>query len=251
MENGITTTPARATQEQLKSEEDSNLKDLKAKNYLFQAIDKSIIETILNKNTAKEIWDSMKQKYQGSAKVKRAQLQALRREFEILGMKEGESVDEYFARTLAIVNKMKSHGEKVEQLTIVEKILRSMTARFDYVVCSIEESNNVITMTIDQLQSSLMVHEQRMKGHKEEEQVLKITNAGRTGGRGRGRGRGGRGRGRQFFNREHVECFKCHKLGHFQYECPMWEKNANYAEFDDEEEMLLMSFTETKSIDKK
>ena len=90
---------------------------------------------------------------------------------------------------------------RVEQLTIVEKILRSMTAKFDYVVCSIEESNNVITMTIDQLQSSLMVHEQRMKGHKEEEQVLKITNAGRTGGKGRGRGRGGRGRGRQFFNK--------------------------------------------------
>ena len=177
------------------------MKDLKAKNYLFQAIDRSIMETTLNKNTAKEIWDSMKQKYQGSTKVKRAQLQALMREFEILGMKEGESVDEYFVRTLAIVTKMKSHGEKVEQLTIVEKILRSMTAKFDYVVCSIEESNNVTTMTIDELQSSLMVHEQRMRWHKEEEQVLKITNAGRTGGKGRGRGRGGRGRGRQFFNK--------------------------------------------------
>lgn len=78
------------------------MKDLKAKNYLFQAIDRSIMETILNKNTAKEIWDSMKHKYQGFTKVKRAQLQALRREFEILGMKEGESVDEYFARTLPL-----------------------------------------------------------------------------------------------------------------------------------------------------
>ena len=48
-----------------------------------------------------------------------------------------------------------------------------------------------------------------------------------------------------------MECFKCHKLGHFQYECPIWEENVNYEKFDDEEEMLLMSFTETKSIDKK
>lgn len=30
-----------------------------------------------------------------------------------------------------------------------------------------------------------------------------------------------------------VECFKCHKLGHFQYECPSWEKSANYAEIDE------------------
>lgn len=182
------------------------MKDLKAKNYLFQAIDRSILETILNKDSAKAIWDSMKQKYQGSTKVKRAQLQALRREFEILGMKDGESVDEYFTRTLTIANKMKTHGERMEQTVIVEKILRSMTAKFNYVVCSIEESNNVSTLSIDELQSSLLVHEQRMKGYKEEEQALKVTNAGKMEGRGRGRGRGrgnnkggrdgGRGRGR-------------------------------------------------------
>ena len=39
------------------------LKDLKAKNYLFQDIDHSILETILCKDTAKHIWDSMKKKY--------------------------------------------------------------------------------------------------------------------------------------------------------------------------------------------
>lgn len=46
------------------------LKDLKAKNYLFQAIDRSILETILCKDTFKQIWDSMKKKYQGTAKAK-------------------------------------------------------------------------------------------------------------------------------------------------------------------------------------
>ena len=50
------------------------LKDLKAKNYLFQAIDRSILETILCKETSKQIWDSMKKKYQGTSKAKRAQL---------------------------------------------------------------------------------------------------------------------------------------------------------------------------------
>ena len=122
------------------------------------------METILNKETAKDIWDSMKQKYQGSTKVKRAQLQALKREFEILSMKEGEKVDDYFFRTLTIANKMKAQGEKMEQTVIVEKILRSMTSKFNYVVCSIEESNNISTMSIDELQSNLLVHEQRTQG---------------------------------------------------------------------------------------
>jgi len=80
-------------------------------------------------------------------------------------MKEGESVDAYFARTLIIANKMKIYGENIQQVVIIEKILRSMTSRFDYVVCSVEESNNLDTLTIDELQSNLLVYEQRMNGH--------------------------------------------------------------------------------------
>jgi hypothetical protein len=50
-----------------------------------------------------------------------------------------------------------------------------MMARFDYIVCSIKESNNLVGMTIDELQSNLLMHEQRMKGHTEKEQILKVT----------------------------------------------------------------------------
>lgn len=34
------------------------------------------------------------------------------------------------------------------------------------------------------------------------------------------------------FNKAMVECYKCHKLGHFQNECPDWEKGENYAEVE-------------------
>lgn len=230
------------------------LKDLKVKNYLFQAIDRSILETILKKETSKDIWDSMKQKYQGTAKVKRAQLQALRREFEILQMQAGESVNEYFSRTLTIANKMRIHGETMGDVIIVEKILRSMTPKFNYVVCSIEESNDIDTLSIDQLQSSLLVHEQRMSVPVIEEQALKVTSENRAeGSRGRGRGgsrgRGrGRGRGMSNFDKSTVECYHCHKLGHYQYECPSKESGANFAE--SQEEMLLMAYMEDKQADK-
>jgi len=42
----------------------AKLKDLKAKNYLFQTIDRLIFKTILSK-------DYMKKKYQGSTKTKK------------------------------------------------------------------------------------------------------------------------------------------------------------------------------------
>ncbi|KAL6181672.1 hypothetical protein ACLB2K_048322 [Fragaria x ananassa] len=40
--------------------------DLKVKNFLFQAIHRTIMETILDKSSSKSIWDFMKQKYQGT-----------------------------------------------------------------------------------------------------------------------------------------------------------------------------------------
>lgn len=52
-------------------------------------------------------------------------------------MKEDESVNEYFLRTLAIVSKMRIHGGKMDECTVVEKILRSVNARFNYVVFAI------------------------------------------------------------------------------------------------------------------
>lgn len=64
--------------------------------------------------------------------------------------------------------------------------------KFSYIVCSTEESYDVTTLSLDEMHSSMKVHEQKMKGKKEEEQALKVMSAGKFGGRGRGgRGNGG------------------------------------------------------------
>jgi hypothetical protein len=62
---------------------------------------------------------------------------------------------------------MKIQGESIEERIVVEKILRSMGTRFNYVVCAIEESNNTETLSIDELQGSLLVHELKIKPVKE------------------------------------------------------------------------------------
>jgi hypothetical protein len=126
-----------------------------------------------------------------------------------------------------------------------------MTSKFDYVVCSIEESKDLDTMSIDELQSSLLAHEQRMHSHVMEEQALKIThnNNGSKFGHSSNIFRGrGRGRGRQGFDKSLVECFYCHDLGHFQYECPKKSKEresqsqAYYVETN--EPLLLMTYVD-------
>jgi len=103
------------------------------------------------RNTSKDVRDSIKRKYQGYTKVKRAQLQPLRSKFEALAMKEGESVNDYFSKMLTIANNMSSHRERKDETLIVKKILRSMTSRFNYVVCFIGEPNDVTIFYIDGL----------------------------------------------------------------------------------------------------
>ena len=95
----------------------------------------------------------------------------------------------YCARTMEISNKMRFHGEKMNDVTIVEKILRSLTPKYDYVVCSIEESKDIDELSLDELQSSLLVHEQKMnRSSTSEEQALKASTFMSSNSRGRGRG---------------------------------------------------------------
>ena len=61
------------------------------------------------------------------------------------------------------------NGEMMEQNIVVIKILRSLIPKFNYVVCVVEESNDISILTIDELHGSLLVHEQRMQGVHEEE----------------------------------------------------------------------------------
>ena len=107
----------------------------------------------------------------------------------------------------------------MEDVKIVEKILHTLTEKFNYIVCYIEESKDIDNCSVDELQSSLIVHEQKFWKNSGEEQVLKIAfEEGKDRGRGRvaysSRGRG-RGNNNTNFNKATIECYRCHRLGHF------------------------------------
>ncbi|XP_024042855.1 uncharacterized protein LOC112099667 [Citrus clementina] len=210
--------------------EGKRLKDLKAKNYLFQAIDCSILETILNKDSSKQIWDSLKKKYQGTARAK-----------------------------------------QLEDVIIIEKILRSLTAKFNYIVCAIEESRDIDTLSIDELESTLLVHEQKViRQDKEEHALQAAANLKPTGGgKGGWKGKNGQnrleekvgdsqGKGKDYDgqnstghkpkskDKSDVKCFCCQKYDHYCSECRTnLNKNrgekSNFAENEEEEISLLMA----------
>ena len=75
----------RVKDHQVKQEhlDDVRVKDHQVKHYLYQAIDRTVFEQILDRRTSKIVWDSMKRKFGGNQRVKKSLLNALRREFGV------------------------------------------------------------------------------------------------------------------------------------------------------------------------
>lgn len=127
--------------------------------------------------------------------VKIAKLQLHRRDFENLLMKDLDSVESFFTHVVGLVNQIKSHGETIEDMRIVEKVLRSPPSKFDPLVVALEETKDLSQCRIDELQASLINHEHRLK---KSDISLENTFAAQsfiTHGRGRGESNS-RGRGR-------------------------------------------------------
>jgi hypothetical protein len=111
---------------------------------------------------AKEMWDKIISSYEGNEKVKDTKLQIYRVQFEQLNMKEDEIVGKYFLRVEELVNAMKALGEKNEEPSLVQKILRSLPDRFNLKVSSIEELNDLKTLEFDQLLGTLTAYKMRI-----------------------------------------------------------------------------------------
>ena len=116
-------------------------------------------EQIEGTRTATEAWIILSTNYKGDDKIKRVRLQTLRRQYELLQMETTEIIDVYINKVFALTNHMKSNGETHSEQAKVEKILRSLTPRFEHVVAAIEEANDISKMKIRLLSSSLRAHE--------------------------------------------------------------------------------------------
>ncbi|PON75870.1 hypothetical protein PanWU01x14_038210 [Parasponia andersonii] len=190
---------------------DSKKRDKKALFLIYQTLDDDGFEKISSATSTKEAWEKLQISYKGEEKVKKVCLQTLRGEFDLLYMTETELIFDYFSRVLTISNQMNRNGEKLKNITIMEKILRSLDPKFENIVTVIEETKDLRAMTIEQLLGSLQAHEEKKKKTQNfNEQLLKTqlqekkedSSNGRGRGRSRGQGKGhgcGRG-GRGCFN---------------------------------------------------
>ena len=71
-------------------------------------------------------------------------------------------MDSSFTHVIGLVTQIRAHGETLEKRRIVDKVLRSVLARFDSIVVAIEEIKDPSQFSVDELHASLVSHECRL-----------------------------------------------------------------------------------------
>jgi len=136
-------------------------KDKIARAHILQCVPEDILLQIVKKKTAKDVWDSLKTRYLGADRVKKARLQTLKSEFDAIRMKENETVDEFAGKLSAISSKYSTLGATLEDSALVKKLLDSVPDKFFPVVARIKQFYDLETMKFEEAIGRLKAYEER------------------------------------------------------------------------------------------
>ncbi|KAF2301679.1 hypothetical protein GH714_028650 [Hevea brasiliensis] len=105
VENGADPPPLgpNPTLNQIKNFEEASVRKPKALTCLHSSVTDVIFTRIMAYETPKEVWDKLKEEFEGSDRVKKVKLRTLKREFEMLRMKEDETVKQYASKLMELV----------------------------------------------------------------------------------------------------------------------------------------------------
>ncbi|GJU75219.1 zinc finger, CCHC-type containing protein [Tanacetum coccineum] len=119
-------------------------KDKTAIAFLYQALPEEQLLQITKHKTAKEIWTALKTKLGWEKKTSnKRELQTLKSKFELLHMKEDETIDTFTAKLTTVANKAASLGHTFDDSTLVRKLLNAVPDRYLQIVASIEQYSDL------------------------------------------------------------------------------------------------------------
>lgn len=141
------------------SNSEETTKKFKALSALHAGVSDVIFIRIMACTTAKEVWDKLKEEFQGSVRTRQMQVLNLKRDFEGLRMKDYEVLKEFSDRLLKVVNQIRILGEDLSDKRVVEKVLISLLERFEAKISSLEESRDLNQISLAELINALQATE--------------------------------------------------------------------------------------------
>ena len=145
----------------------------KAMNALFCALDKNEFNRVSTSTSAHQIWHTIEVTHEGTSKVKESKISILVHRFELFKMEEYETISEMITRFTDITNSLIALGKHYTQVEMVRKVLRALTPEWENKTTVIEEANDLLTLTLENLVGNLMAYEVQLQDRWENEQPKK------------------------------------------------------------------------------
>ncbi|KAH9648557.1 hypothetical protein KPL70_025642 [Citrus sinensis] len=196
--------------------------DGNAISYLHLALADGVLSSVAEKNTAKEICDTLTKLYEAKSLHNKI---FFKRKLYTLRMAESTIVTDHINTLKTLFSQLTMLGHNIEENERAELLLQSLPDSYDQLIINLTNNNPVDSLVFDDVAASVLNEESRRK-NKENRQASSQQTEALSVTRGRSTERGpsgsqshGRSKSR---SKKNVKCYNCGKKGHVKNEC--WSK---------------------------
>ncbi|KAD6455054.1 hypothetical protein E3N88_09760 [Mikania micrantha] len=136
--------------------------DSKALWLIQTSIPNSIIHAFKKCKSAQELWNSLKQMYEGSDDVKENKKDMLKQKFENFCQQNNENMSSLYLRYVQLVDELTTAGVILDNQDVLRKFLRSLPKGWNIYSVTIRRKENLKTLTLGELFGILSAYQMEL-----------------------------------------------------------------------------------------
>ncbi|KAL8146362.1 hypothetical protein AgCh_004198 [Apium graveolens] len=138
-------------------------KDAKVRHLLHSAIDNVMSNRVINCKTAKDIWDALETRCQGTESIMKNRKTILTQEYKHFDSKPDESITRLYDRFVKLLNDLSLVDKEYDLEDSNLKFLLALPERWDLKATTIRDNYSLEEITLDEIYGMLKTHELEME----------------------------------------------------------------------------------------